>query len=161
MKGQEFKAHRTVLAARSPVFMAMMQHDTKEKATGIVPIEDIDPSVFTEFLNFLYAGELEDLNSDNALNLYVAADKYEVEELKIICLKYMLQNITVSNFCDIITVSLQYVERKLTDAATEFFVENSLEIVKTRKWQTFLYTNGTVANELFIKYIEQRNKQSG
>lgn len=47
VKNKEFKAHRTILGARSPVFLAMLTHETKEKATGIAVLEDIDPDVFS------------------------------------------------------------------------------------------------------------------
>ena len=55
---REFKAHKSILALRSPVFAAMFEHPTKEKMTNRVVIEDIEPSVFQELLRFIYTGRL-------------------------------------------------------------------------------------------------------
>lgn len=54
-----FPAHRGVLAARSPVFAAMFKADMLESRTHKVIIEDIEASVFEEFLYFLYTGQLK------------------------------------------------------------------------------------------------------
>lgn len=154
VKGKEFRAHRNILAARSPVFMAMMTHNTQEKNTGIITIEDVDPNLFTDFLNYLYAGKTENLNSDNVRTLYVTADKYQVDELKHYCLKYMVNNITVGNFCEIYNLSLRYDEKELANAAVRFFSDKSLEILLTTKWQNFLSENLTTGNELLIKSLK-------
>lgn len=152
----ELKAHKCIIASRSPVFMAMMTHDTEENASGIVVMKDIDSNVFKEFLNFLYYGKLEELSSDNVVNLYTVADKYQVDELKIVCQKYMQNNFTVENFCDVLALSLLHSEEELTDAATSYFVDNCAEIVGTIQWQVFLSENVTVGNELFLKHAQKK-----
>lgn len=53
-----FSAHRSILSARSPVFAAMFSSGMKESQTGSVRIEDVDPDVFKDFLNYLYKGML-------------------------------------------------------------------------------------------------------
>lgn len=78
VEGQEFKAHRCILAARSPVFFAMMTHETKEKISGTVDIPDIDTKIFRNFLNYLYTENVDNLTSGNAFKLYTTADKYQV-----------------------------------------------------------------------------------
>ena len=47
-------AHRLVLIARSPVFRAMLQNDTVERATGVIEIDDVENDVMQECLNFMY-----------------------------------------------------------------------------------------------------------
>lgn len=54
-----FPAHRGIVAARSPVFAAMFKADMVESRTQRVIIEDIESSVFEEFLYFLYTGQLK------------------------------------------------------------------------------------------------------
>lgn len=154
IKGKEFKVHKIVLAAQSPVFAAMMLHDTKEKATGIVNIEDVEPEVFPEFLHFLYSGCTQDLNSENVIDLYTVADKYEVTELSHICVTYMLNHISLDTFCDIMAFSLRFQEKKLIEAATKYFLQNCTDIAKTAKWLVFMKENLVAANELFLKAFE-------
>lgn len=134
--------------------MAMLTHDTKENNTGVVDIQDIDYNTFSSFLEYLYTASLEAITLENADKLYTVADKYQVHELKKVCVNYMRKNITVEKYCDLLTLSLLHVEKDLTDACTQFFVENSLAIVKTPKWQIFLSENPTVGNELYVKQLE-------
>ena len=68
VKGLEFPAHRVILKARSPVFDSAFRHDMKEKASGVLNIEDCDSSTFLDFLSFLYCGEVENLSAKNVFS---------------------------------------------------------------------------------------------
>ena len=57
VKDKEFKAHKVVLAAASPVFKSMFKEGTKEHEDNYVNIEDIDSDVFDVFLRYLYSGK--------------------------------------------------------------------------------------------------------
>lgn len=155
---REFKCHRSILAARSPVFLAMVTHDTKEKATGVIEVQDAEPDIFSDFLHYLYTGNVKNLNTESAVDLYTLSDKYQVIELKNNCFKHMIKNISMENFCDFINLSLRHDEKELTDACIQFFKEtwNSLEIIKTWKWQLFMTENPIACNELLIKLLESK-----
>ncbi|XP_025944866.1 speckle-type POZ protein-like isoform X5 [Apteryx rowi] len=73
--GQEFKAHKSVLAARSPVFNAMFEHEMEESKKNRVEINDVDPEVFKEMMRFIYTGKAPNLEK-MADNLLAAADKF-------------------------------------------------------------------------------------
>jgi speckle-type POZ protein len=72
--GREFNAHKAILAARSPVFNAMFEHEMKESRKGRVEISDIDPDVFNEMLKFVYTGNTPQIQG-MAEDLLAAADK--------------------------------------------------------------------------------------
>ena len=72
--GREFKAHKAILATRSPVFGAMFEHEMEESRKGRVEISDIDPDVFQELLRFIYTGTTPQLQG-MADDLLAAADK--------------------------------------------------------------------------------------
>ena len=152
-QGQEFPAHKTILAARSPVLASTFRNDMREKATGVLDIVDCDPSSLSDFLCFLYCGDTEVISSENVFSLYAAADKYDVQDLREQCVKIMKQNLSVDTFGDIITLAVRHSEAELIKIATDFFVENAGAITLTVKWQTFLAENPTEGNELIIKYI--------
>ncbi|CAO2149778.1 unnamed protein product [Urochloa humidicola] len=89
--GKKFAAHRCVLAARSPVFMAELFGPMKENTKNDICIEDMDPRVFKAMLHFIYTDTMADIDKgdDDALvitqQLLVAADRYDLERLKLIC----------------------------------------------------------------------------
>lgn len=71
---KEFFAHKAILAARSPVFAAMFQHDLAEKKQNRVDITDMEPEVLREMLRFIYTGKAPALDKLDA-DLLAAADK--------------------------------------------------------------------------------------
>ncbi|KTG44992.1 hypothetical protein cypCar_00001697 [Cyprinus carpio] len=72
--GQEFKAHKSILAARSPVFNAMFEHEMEESKKNRVDISDVEPEVFKEMMGFIYTGKAPNLEK-MADSLLAAADK--------------------------------------------------------------------------------------
>uniref|UniRef100_N1R328 Speckle-type POZ protein n=1 Tax=Aegilops tauschii TaxID=37682 RepID=N1R328_AEGTA len=94
--GETFSAHRYVLAARSPVFRAEFFGSMKEgTTTEAIRIDDIEAHVFSALLTFMYSDALPDMKQqeeyDMAQHLLVAADRYGLERLKLIC-EYKLSN---------------------------------------------------------------------
>ncbi|TVU24138.1 hypothetical protein EJB05_26539, partial [Eragrostis curvula] len=87
--GEQFTAHRIVLAARSPVFMAELFGPMKENVSTHVNIDDMEAKVFKVFLHFIYNDSLPEIEEGEkivmAQHLLVAADKYNMERLKYIC----------------------------------------------------------------------------
>lgn len=97
-------AHRVVLSARSPVFFAMLTNDMQEAVAGLVNVPDFDSNVMKEVLRFIYYAEIEDL--DNIANVLVyAAEKYQLEMLKELCLESIIKNLKVKNLTEALLVS--------------------------------------------------------
>ncbi|KAF2912125.1 hypothetical protein DAI22_11g233400 [Oryza sativa Japonica Group] len=96
--GKLFAAHKNVLAARSPVFMAELfgnnggkdQKEAKAAAAatgnGVIQIDDMDLRVFRAMLQFIYTDTLPSIDKGDmafmAQNLLVAAHRYGIERLK-------------------------------------------------------------------------------
>lgn len=78
-----FLAHRAIVTARSPVLAELFSTSTVESVTGRIRIDDVDPSVFREFLFFLYTGTLQ--VSPNGQALLKIAKRYKVDTLIHIC----------------------------------------------------------------------------
>ncbi len=154
VKGKEFRAHSLILKARSPVLGMMLTHDSKEKNSGEIHIEDCDPDCFHEFLIFIYSGHAENLTPDKALGLYYAADKYEFPDLKEECVEFMKASLSTTSVCDTVLLAVQYEERELLRTATEYFARNTKKILLTVEWLKFMAKNPVIANELYIKSLE-------
>lgn len=153
VKDREFKAHKTILRARSSVFDAMFSHGLSESKSGIIPIEDCEPDVFEEFLFFIYGGRIN-LSCDNACEVYYLADKYDMPELKEECINFLKKSLSAEIICDVICLSTKHNERELLNHAINFFARNMEEILVTVKWQLFMKENPTEANELTIKALK-------
>ncbi|NWX61682.1 SPOPL protein, partial [Promerops cafer] len=117
--GQEFKAHKSVLAARSPVFNAMFEHEMEESKKNRVEINDVDPEVFKEMMRFIYTGKAPNLEK-MADNLLAAADKYALERLKVMCEEALCSNLSVENVADILILADLHSAEQLKAQAIDF-----------------------------------------
>lgn len=68
-------AHKSVLVARSPVFLRMLSNDMIEKKSNVVNISDLDCDTVKRMLHFMYTDSIEGLDWEEISKLYFAADK--------------------------------------------------------------------------------------
>ena len=68
-------ANRTILAARSPVFAAMFEHDCVENRDSRVVIPDVESDTFQQLLLYIYTGKVEFDDAEQVPDLLQAADK--------------------------------------------------------------------------------------
>lgn len=117
--GQEFKAHKSILAARSPVFNAMFEHKMEESKKNRVDISDVEPDVFREMMVFIYTGKAPNLEK-MADNLLAAADKYALERLKVLCEEALCNSLSVENVADILILADLHSAEQLKAQAIDF-----------------------------------------
>ena len=79
-------AHKSILAARSPVFAALFAE--LSNAENRVEL-DVQADVLDHFLAFIYAGKVPALEPKMAQDLLAAAEKYKLEQLKSIAEDYI------------------------------------------------------------------------
>lgn len=94
IEGKNYPAHKNILAARSPVFKAMLTNDMKEKQTNHIEIKDMSKQVFTEMIRYIYTGQPQNLNTLSA-ELLAAADKYDLQDLKTMCEKDLYEKLSL------------------------------------------------------------------
>ncbi|XP_046448819.1 uncharacterized protein LOC124197414 [Daphnia pulex] len=91
LTSEQIGAHKSILSARSSVFAAMFRHDMQESNTGQVAIDEIERNVFYQLLHFIYSGRTSvPLTETTAQQLLIAADKYNVKDLKNECARFLL-----------------------------------------------------------------------
>ena len=101
--GEQIGAHKNILAARSPVFSAMFQHDMQEAKTGQVNIQDTQPENFKQLLHYIYAGRLsKPLEETTSQSLYFVAEKYDIGDLKKECIRFLVSSIRVDNAIELL-----------------------------------------------------------
>lgn len=102
--GEVLKAHKVILAARSQVFHAMLTNDMKESKEGFVDVCDFDSKVMKEVLRFMYRNKVEELK-EMSQTLIFAAEKYELEELKELCIDSLIASLTTGNVFETLLIA--------------------------------------------------------
>ncbi|XP_034570586.1 BTB/POZ and MATH domain-containing protein 1 [Setaria viridis] len=119
-----FSAHRSVLAARSPVFEAELNSVTRV-AGECIRIDDMLPQVFESLLHFVYTDSLPEMTGAEepmmAEHLLVAADRFGMQDLKLICEEKLLcTDINEDTIAKMLRLAVQHHCRLLRDACIEF-----------------------------------------
>ncbi|XP_066351338.1 BTB/POZ and MATH domain-containing protein 2-like [Miscanthus floridulus] len=133
VEGQNFDAHKAVLAARSPVFMEKFYGSmTREIGTGSVTVEDMIPLVFKTLLHFVYTDmlpeTLDSLGHDYVViitKLLVAADTYAMDRLKLMCESILAKKLSIENFDEFVDIAQRHSGHKLKEVCIEFMASQS------------------------------------
>ena len=154
VENEKIAAHRVILAARSTVFAAMFQCDMKENKTNETEIEDMTPAAFRALLRFIYTGHCEVGNL--AEQLLIAANKYDIQDLKEICVKELRMKLTVDNAVDLLILADLHQANDLKGGAILFINKNAAAVMKTPSWSDFPKTHPNLIFELYCKSIETK-----
>ncbi|RLM74493.1 hypothetical protein C2845_PM15G22720 [Panicum miliaceum] len=125
--GRFFLAHSYVLAAQSRVFKAQLFGAMKESSTKRIRIEDMEPSVFERLLHLIYSDSLsENCEAGDKcvamLHLLVAADRYGLNRLRLMCEEKLQTWIDVDSVTTILGLADQHHRVQLKRACLEFMV---------------------------------------
>ncbi|XP_047063708.1 BTB/POZ and MATH domain-containing protein 2-like [Lolium rigidum] len=123
--GSEFKAHSLILAARSPVFEAQLFGTMRNKNTQHIVVDDMEPAIFEMLLHFIYTDSLSPCNEEDydvatMQHLLVAADRYGLDRLKVMCEDKLCNSIGVKTVTSTLALANQHYCERLKDACVNF-----------------------------------------
>ncbi|CAM0882626.1 unnamed protein product [Alopecurus aequalis] len=121
---EEFPAHKLVLAMRSPVFKAELYGSMRGKDLNRIVIDNMKPAIFKALLRFIYTDSLpamDDLEKkEMAGHLLVAADRYGMERLKLICESILSKKLDVESVATTLDLADQHSCSGLKDDCIRF-----------------------------------------
>ena len=146
---QVFDCHQFMLSARSPVFRVMFQAEMAEKQTRKVEIQEFLPTTISLLLTFIYTGKTPTPNlEEHAKDLLMAAEKYQLEQLKIVCVQKLCNNIAVDNCLNYLVIGDLYRADKLKKASLQFIARNMGSVFKSKDWEKCLKDHPTLMAEV-------------
>lgn len=159
IEGKEFHAHKNILASKSAVFAAMFEHDMKENTDNEVEIKEIKYEVFKELLRFIYAGKVNDI--DNVADgLFAAADKYQLERLKVMCEETMIENLSNQKAVEYLKLADLYDVHKLKKKAVDFIVLNLNDMLDNPDFKSIGELHPDVIYEVFRALALEKHTES-
>ncbi|RID69972.1 hypothetical protein BRARA_C02029 [Brassica rapa] len=116
---ETYKAHKLILAARSPVFRAQFYGPIGNNNVERIVIEDIEPSIFKAMLSFIYTDVLPDVHeitgsasasliTNMIQHLLAAADLYDLGRLKVLCEVFLCEKLNVDNVATTLALAEQH-----------------------------------------------------
>lgn len=166
--GENFVAHKIVLAM-SPVFKAQLYGQMKERRARRITVEDMQPAIFRALLHFIYndslSADMDDLNDDEysetIRHLLVAADRYAMDRLKLMCQSILCDYINVETVAATLALADQHNCDKLKAVCVEFLEytassEGMDAVVATQGYADLKRTCPSVLVDVFEKTSRSR-----
>ncbi|XP_071674787.1 BTB/POZ and MATH domain-containing protein 2-like [Lolium perenne] len=182
VSGETFLAHRCVLAARSKVFRAQFFGPMTQGITSsAIQIKDMDAKVFAAMLSFIYSDSFPEMEENKAQaveeqeeeaaklvtwmqDLFVASDRYDIQQLKFLCEKKLFNLIGVSSVACTLALAERHNCHGLKDACLTFIQVQSpkcLEkVMETDGWELIVTTYPSILKEIIAKVASnQKDKK--
>ncbi|KZS09674.1 Uncharacterized protein APZ42_026064 [Daphnia magna] len=138
-KNESIGGHVAILSVRSSVFAAMFQSRMKETNTRKVCIKDIKPDIFKQLLHYIYSGRTStELSEEIAQRLFVAADMYDIEDLKDECVQFLLTCIKLENAINLMAWAHVHAVDFLKEVALAYVARHGKEICKQDDWERLI-----------------------
>ncbi|KAL7302949.1 hypothetical protein TKK_0004176 [Trichogramma kaykai] len=128
--GAKLQAHKVVLAARSPVFAAMFEHEMRESRENEVQLRDWDAELIKQLLEYIYTGRVPCFKG-KTVPLLMAAEQYALEGLKTACEYELCVNMSVEDAVELLLMADMHNAQNLKQAALNYVKTNIREIIDT------------------------------
>ncbi|KAM7494871.1 hypothetical protein LguiB_029480 [Lonicera macranthoides] len=171
--GEEtFKAHKLILAARSPVFRAQFFGLIGNPNMDEVVLEDIEPSIFKAMLLFIYSDMLPDLQeitgstsmctSTIAMqHLLAAADRFGLERLKQLCEAKLCEDVSVETVATTLSLADQHRCSQLKAICLKFAAANLGAVMKSEGFKYIEESCSSLLSDLLMTVASSVDEKSG
>ncbi|CAL5011302.1 unnamed protein product [Urochloa decumbens] len=153
--GELFQAHKAILSMMSPVFKAELS-SSEAAATAVIEVNGMRPDVFEALMCYMYTSTLPAATTDEAMcDLLAAADRYDVEGLKVVCERKLSKMVDADNVADMLALADDVRSRMIEDACIQFMVNSGRmkDVVESRGYQRLRMKHPSVLVNVLEKYI--------
>ena len=130
VEDQPVHAHRAILARRCEHFSAMFRSGMRESVEKEIRIPSIPRPVFILLMEYLYTDSVK-IELEHAVDLYIAADLYQLERLRDMCCVVVRRNLTGENAPAVLQNAADAHCQVLKEICMEYIVTNFDVISKT------------------------------
>lgn len=125
---QSIKAHK-VIVSRCKYFEAMLDGDNIESRGGVITISDFKFAIVRGMLEFIYCGWIKLTQVSFAVELRMAADKYDLPGLVKLCDEFIVKNVAPKNVSKAILSTTLVESMAIKEACLKVIRANPKDIV--------------------------------
>lgn len=165
VNGEVFNAHKLVLAARSPVFMAQFYGPMKDRDKECIKVDEMEAPVFKALLHFIYWDALPDIEELTGLSakcastlmaqhLLAAADRYALERLRLLCEVKLCEDVAINTVATTLALAEQHHCQQLKSVCLKFVAlpENLRAVMQTEGFEYLKTSCPSVLTQL-LEYV--------
>lgn len=148
-----FHLHKNILSVGSEVFAAMFQHDMKENNQNAVEIKDIKPYVLQELFRFIYCGKIFKIEKI-ACELLIAAEKYNIEELKTLCEEEIIEGVDENNAVKCLNLAVENNAERLKKETIQWISFNLESMIEKEELEDFGVKYPKIMFQIMKKHVK-------
>lgn len=128
---KRLQLHKAILASLSPIFQATFEQELKDPKIvkeHVYEVNGIKYEIMKEMFRYIYTAKIHHLD-DIAADLLMAADRYAVDKLKILCEKSLCAGLNADNALRLLELATKFHTTLLKVKVTELVVSRLSEFV--------------------------------
>jgi BTB/POZ domain len=164
-EGVEMKAHKSILAASSPVLEAMFQSGMLEESQNSVVLTDASEEEVRLFLEIIYTGRVfskADWNNwKTVAGVLSLCDKYSLRypNVEDMCIARLCSLLLLSNACTILLLAQKLIHSKnmwvLKNAALKYLARNMYDVRDTPEYKELMQTDVALVQDIMDEVLLQ------
>ncbi|GBO09692.1 hypothetical protein AVEN_16984-1 [Araneus ventricosus] len=99
-------------------------------------------------VSFLYTGKLSNCDFDTLCDLYYASDKYDVAELRQICVDLIIRQISMKNIHSVMKLAFSHNDEMLKSTVMALIATNIETWFSTNEWLNLINDEPKIAAEV-------------
>ncbi|CAO4364921.1 Protein CBR-BATH-44 [Caenorhabditis briggsae] len=159
IEGRELKAHKAILAARSPVFAAMMESHTAESQNSRVVLGEIEYEVVQQLLNYIYSGTCTKMGG-YALEILAAADRFALPGLKNLAEAAMKNGLSAETVCKQLAHADLYNMTEFKKEAIKFICLNANAVIASEGFTDLTRTKPHIIGDIMSSLANDRHART-
>lgn len=136
---EEIAAHRSVLSACSPYFMAMFTSDMRECHENVVEMKNVNAKIIDTLVEFVYTGKLQ-VNSENVESTLEHAALIQLPKAISVCCNFLEKQLDSLNCIGIRKFAALHHCKEFIVKVDSFIKRNFLEVVESDEFVTLSST---------------------
>jgi hypothetical protein len=146
VEGVSVRCHKVMLM-RCPYFRAMLLSDMAESSQSVVHLSTVTHAIFTAVLEYLYTDHVV-IPLDSAMELFVAADCFQIPRLQAMCERRLLASMTVENASSIFHAADVHSATSLREKALGYILSHFEAVSKTESFEEMARSNVELVFEI-------------
>jgi len=154
--GEEFRAHKFILAAQSAYFSKMFESGMMESVDSVVILDDLQASVVGIVLDFIY-GRVISVPSDLAIAVFKASDRLQLPALTRLIVGILKDEIQLDTIPDVLQIAGNFMNEDLWTACVQFTkanMHNLHHIIGSQNYLEFMKSNAELAQRFLLDILE-------
>ena len=135
----QFPTHKVVLAAASPFFVSLLRSDMKEakESEMELTLKEATASVVEDVLEYIYTGNVEITDEEQARKLIATAEYLLIPSLKTISRRFLYERLTTENCLFTYFFAMNYNCGELSQNSLQFINANFAAVMVTEHLLSF------------------------